>query len=43
MSVMVGVGRGAQVGVLIKAAEALERLAAVDTLVIDKTGRAVLA
>ncbi|MBX9741478.1 MAG: copper-translocating P-type ATPase, partial [Beijerinckiaceae bacterium] len=38
MSIMVGVGRGAQVGVLIKNAEALERMEAVDTLVIDKTG-----
>ena len=38
MSIMVGVGRGAQSGVLIKNAEALERLQKVDTLVIDKTG-----
>jgi Cu+-exporting ATPase len=38
MSIMVGVGRGAQHGVLIKNAEALERMAAVDTLVVDKTG-----
>ena len=38
MSIMVGVGRGAREGVLIKNAEALERLEAVDTLVIDKTG-----
>jgi P-type Cu+ transporter len=38
MSIMVGVGRGAAAGVLIKNAEALERLAAVDTLVVDKTG-----
>ncbi|WP_281806892.1 copper-transporting P-type ATPase [Methylocystis echinoides] len=38
MSIMVGVGRGAQSGVLIKNAEALERLEKVDTLVIDKTG-----
>ncbi len=38
ISIMVGVGRGAQAGVLIKDAEALERLEAVDTLVIDKTG-----
>jgi Cu+-exporting ATPase len=38
MSIMVGVGRGAQVGVLIKNAEALERLEKIDTLVIDKTG-----
>jgi len=38
MSIMVGTGRGASVGVLIKNAEALERLARVDTLVVDKTG-----
>ena len=38
MSIMVGVGRGAQSGVLIKNAEALERLEKVDTLVLDKTG-----
>ena len=38
MSIMVGVGRGAQLGVLIKNAEALERFEKVDTLVIDKTG-----
>jgi P-type Cu+ transporter len=38
MSIMVGVGRGAQAGVLIKNAEALQRLEKVDTLVIDKTG-----
>ena len=38
MSIMVGVGRGAQTGVLIKNAEALERLEKVDTLVVDKTG-----
>ena len=38
MSIMVGVGRGAQAGVLIKNAEALQRLEEVDTLVIDKTG-----
>ena len=38
MSIMVGVGRGAQGGVLIKDAEALERFEKVDTLVIDKTG-----
>jgi Cu+-exporting ATPase len=35
---MVGVGRGAQAGVLIKNAEALERMERVDTLVVDKTG-----
>ncbi len=38
MSIMVGVGRGAHAGVLIKSAEALERFEAVDTLVLDKTG-----
>jgi Cu+-exporting ATPase len=38
MSVMVAVGRGAHAGVLIRSAEALETLATVDTLVIDKTG-----
>ncbi len=38
MSIMVGVGRGARAGVLIKNAEALERLEKVDTLVVDKTG-----
>src|SRR5262245_25506093 len=38
MSIMVGVGRGAEVGVLIKNAEALERMEKIDTLVIDKTG-----
>ena len=38
MSIMVGVGRGAQNGVLIKSAEALEDMEKVDTLVIDKTG-----
>jgi P-type Cu+ transporter len=38
MSVMVGVGKGAQNGVLIKNAEALEILQKVDTLVVDKTG-----
>jgi P-type Cu+ transporter len=38
MSIMVGMGRGAQAGILIKNAEALERLAAVDTIVLDKTG-----
>jgi Cu+-exporting ATPase len=38
MSIMVGVGRGAQVGVLIRDAEALERMEKVDTLVVDKTG-----
>ena len=38
MSIMVGTGRGAQLGVLIKNAEALETLGKVDTLVVDKTG-----
>ncbi len=38
MSIMVGVGRGAEHGVLIKNAEALERMEKVDTLVVDKTG-----
>jgi P-type Cu+ transporter len=38
MSIMVGMGRGATAGVLIRNAEALEALAAVDTLVVDKTG-----
>jgi Cu+-exporting ATPase len=38
MSIMVGVGRGAEAGVLIKNAEALERFEKIDTLVFDKTG-----
>ena len=38
MSIMVGVGRGAQAGVLIKNAEALEHMEKVDTLIVDKTG-----
>jgi P-type Cu+ transporter len=38
MSIMVGVGRGALAGVLIKNAEALQRMERVDTLVVDKTG-----
>ncbi|HEY5892015.1 MAG TPA: heavy metal translocating P-type ATPase [Chthoniobacterales bacterium] len=38
MSIMVGVGRGAQMGVLIKNAEAMERLERVTTIVVDKTG-----
>jgi len=38
MSIMVGVGRGARLGVLVKNAEALERMEKVDTLVVDKTG-----
>ncbi|MFN9847152.1 MAG: heavy metal translocating P-type ATPase [Alphaproteobacteria bacterium] len=38
MSIMVGVGRGAQAGVLIRDAAALERLEKIDTLIVDKTG-----
>ena len=38
MAIMVGTGRGATAGVLVKNAEALERLESVDTLVVDKTG-----
>ena len=38
MSIMVGVGRGAQSGLLIRDAQALERMEAVDTIVVDKTG-----
>ena len=38
MSIMVGIGKGATAGVLIKNAEALERLETIDTLVVDKTG-----
>jgi len=38
MSIMVGVGRGAAAGVLIRNAEALERMEKIDTLVVDKTG-----
>ena len=38
ISIMVAMGRGAQAGVLVRNAEALERLASVDTLVVDKTG-----
>jgi Cu+-exporting ATPase len=38
MSIMVGVGRGARAGVLVKNAEALERMEKVDTLIVDKTG-----
>ena len=40
IAIMVGTGRGAQAGVLIKNAEALEMLEKVDTLVVDKTGHA---
>ena len=42
MSIMTATGRGAQAGVLIKDAEALERLAGVDTLIVDKTGTLTL-
>ncbi len=38
MSIMVGVGRGAQAGILVRNAEALERFEKIDTLVFDKTG-----
>ncbi|WP_339841912.1 heavy metal translocating P-type ATPase [uncultured Maribacter sp.] len=38
MSIMVGVGKGAQNGVLVKNAEALEKMYKVDTLIVDKTG-----
>ena len=38
MSIMVGIGRGAHLGILIKNAEALERLETINTLVVDKTG-----
>src|SRR5262249_52887186 len=38
MSIMVGVGRGARAGVLIRTADTLERMERVDTLVVDKTG-----
>jgi Cu+-exporting ATPase len=38
MSIMVGVGRGAQAGVLIRDAEALERMEKIDTVIVDKTG-----
>jgi len=38
MSIMVGVGKGAQSGVLIKNAEALEKMEKVDTIIVDKTG-----
>ena len=42
MSIMVGVGRGAAAGILIRNADALERLEKVDTLVVDKTGTLTL-
>jgi len=42
MSIMVGIGKGATAGVLIKNAEALERMEQVDTLVVDKTGTLTL-
>ncbi len=42
MSIMVGTGRAAQTGVLIKSAEALERFEKVDTLIVDKTGTLTL-
>ena len=42
MSIMVGMGRGAQMGILIKNAEALERFTSVDTLIVDKTGTLTL-
>jgi Cu+-exporting ATPase len=42
MSIMVGVGRGARAGVLIKNAEALERFERIDTLIVDKTGTLTL-
>jgi Cu+-exporting ATPase len=38
MSIMVGIGRGASAGILIRNADALERLETIDTLVVDKTG-----
>ncbi|MCB9946629.1 MAG: heavy metal translocating P-type ATPase [Rhodospirillaceae bacterium] len=38
MSIMVATGRGAHLGILVKTAEALERLAKVDTVIVDKTG-----
>lgn len=42
MSVMVGIGRGAQLGVLIRKAEAIEKLAGLQTLAVDKTGTLTL-
>src|SRR3546814_1152610 len=38
MSIMVGIGRGAQLGILIRDAEALESMRQIDTVVVDKTG-----
>src|SRR5258707_10608328 len=38
MSIMVGIGRGAHLGILIRDAQALQQLESVDTLLIDKTG-----
>lgn len=38
MSIMVGIGRGAQAGILIKNAEVIEKMGSVDTIVVDKTG-----
>src|SRR5438445_10114055 len=38
LGIMVGIGKGAEQGILVKNAEALERLAQADTLVVDKTG-----
>jgi len=42
MSIMVGLGRGARAGVLVRSAEAIEKLERVDTLVVDKTGTLTL-
>jgi Cu+-exporting ATPase len=38
MSIMVGIGKGARIGILVKSAEALQRMEKIDTLVVDKTG-----
>ena len=43
MSIMVGIGRAARFGILVKNAEALERMEKVDTLVVDKTGTLAMA
>ena len=43
MSIMVGIGRAARFGILVKNAEALERIEKVDTLVVDKTGTLTMA